>query len=266
MFCEPFLHLLDGVRIFQSGKLPHLCGEFLPGTLIDGNGLFHQHHVKLYAPVVDLLVEIVFLPQEIRHGELRQLLLDRHLGFHVTLVIRDEGGPPYRVMLREIACPAAVGLGRLTGDTEIADERLALSHLLVFQLQNFADPLQREGQPHVRAPYQGAAPGGRVKVIPDGIFLDAVGRKMLRIVPAQPDGKADPLEGRIIRPLDNGIIRESFDNLLRYRIAGCQVVYSSFTAVCGHAEKQNLKIRRRSVFIHAAFLHIDTGEGLQIDG
>ena len=91
MLCKPLLHLLDGVRVFQGGKLLHLCGEFLPGTLINGDGLFHQHHVKLYAPVVDLLVEIVFLPQEIRHGELRQLLLDRHFGFHIPLVIRDEG-------------------------------------------------------------------------------------------------------------------------------------------------------------------------------
>ena len=91
MFCEPLLHLLDGVRVFQGGKLTHLCGEFFSGTIINGDGLFHQHHVKLDAPVVDLLVEMVFLPQEIRHRELRQLLLDRHFGFHIPLVIRDEG-------------------------------------------------------------------------------------------------------------------------------------------------------------------------------
>ena len=91
MLCKPLLHLMDGVRVFQGGKLPHLCGEFFPGTLIDGDGLFHQHHVKLDAPVVDLLVEMVFLPQKIRHGELRQLLLDRHFGFHIPLVICDEG-------------------------------------------------------------------------------------------------------------------------------------------------------------------------------
>ena len=65
MLCKPLLHLLDGVGVFQGGKLLHLCGEFLPGTLINGDGLFHQHHVKLYAPVVDLLVEMVFLPQKI---------------------------------------------------------------------------------------------------------------------------------------------------------------------------------------------------------
>ena len=69
MLCKPFLHLLDGVWIFQGGKLPHLCGKFFPGTFINGDGLFHQHHVKLDAPVVDLLVEMVFLPQEIRRGE-----------------------------------------------------------------------------------------------------------------------------------------------------------------------------------------------------
>ena len=109
-------------------------------------------------------------------------------------------------MLREVARPAAVGLGRLAGDAEIADERLSLSHLLIFQLQDFADSLQREGQPHVCAPYQGAAPGGRVKVISDGVLLYAVGGEVLRIVPSQPDGKADPLERRIVRPLDDGIV------------------------------------------------------------
>ena len=62
VFCEPLLHLLDGVWVFQGSELPHLCGEFFPGTLINGDGLFHQRHVKLYAPVVDLLVEMVFLP------------------------------------------------------------------------------------------------------------------------------------------------------------------------------------------------------------
>ena len=163
-------------------------------------------------------------------------------------------------MLREVARPATVGLGRLAGDAEIADERLSLSHLLIFQLQDFADPLQREGQPHVRAPYQGAAPGGRVKVISDGVLLYAVGGEVLRIVPAQPDGKADPLERRIVRPLDNGIVRERPDNLLRHGVAGCQVIYGDLAAVHRHAKEQDFKIRGLGVFIHAAFFQIDTGE------
>ena len=168
-------------------------------------------------------------------------------------------------MLREIARPAAIGLGRLAGDAEIADERLALSHLLVFQLEDFADSLQREGQPHVRAPYQGAAPGGRVKVVPDGISLYAVGGEVLRIVPAQPDRKADPLEGRIVGPLDYGIIRDGFDNLLRYDVAGRQIIYGDLAAIHGHAEEQDFKIMGLGVFIHAAFFQIDIGKGLQVD-
>ena len=169
-------------------------------------------------------------------------------------------------MLWEVAHPAAVGFGWLAGDAEIADERLALSHLLIFHLEDFADPLQREGQPHVRAPYQGAAPGGRVKVISDGIILYAVGRKILRIVPSQPDGKADPLEGRIVGPLDDGIVREGFDNFLRHGVAGGQVIYDDLAAVHGYAEKQDFKIRGLSVFIHAAFFQINIGKGLQVDG
>ena len=169
-------------------------------------------------------------------------------------------------MLRKITHPAAVGLGRLAGDAEIADERLAFCHLLVFQLQDFADPLQREGQPHVRAPYQGAAPGGWVKVIPDGVLLYAVGRKILRIVPAQPDGKADPLERRIVRPLNNGIVRKRLDDLLRHGVAGGQVIYGDLAAVHRRTEKQNLEVRGLGVFIHAAFFQIDIGKGLHVDG
>ena len=169
-------------------------------------------------------------------------------------------------MLWEVAHPAAVGFGWLAGDAEIADERLALSHLLIFQLQDFADSLQREGQPHVRAPYQGAAPGGRVKVISDGIILYAVGRKILRIVPSQPDGKADPLEGRIVRPLDNGIICKRPDDLLRHGVTGCQVVYGDLAAVHGHAKEQDFKIRGLGVFIHAAFFQIDIGKCLHVEG
>lgn len=98
-------------------------------------------------------------------------------------------------MLWEVAHPAAVGFGWLAGDAEIADERLALSHLLIFQLEDFADPLQREGQPHVRAPYQGAAPGGRVKVISDSVLLYAVRGKILRIVSAQYSADIFGIEG-----------------------------------------------------------------------
>ena len=146
-------------------------------------------------------------------------------------------------MLWEVARPAAVSLGRLAGNAEIADERLALSHLLVFQLENFADPFQGQWKPHVCAPYQGAAPGGRVKVISDGIVLYAVGRKILRIVSAQPDRKANTLEGRIVRPLDDGIDREGFDNFIRHGVAGRQVIYGDLAAVHGYAKEQDFKIR-----------------------
>lgn len=90
--------------------------------------------------------------------------------------------------LRVLPPLALVGFA---GD-EIADERLAL-HLLVFQLEDFADTLQRGAAPCTR-PIPGAAPGGWVKVIPDGVLLYAVGRKILRIVPAQPDGKGRPAQ------------------------------------------------------------------------
>ena len=88
---------------------------------------------------------------------------------------------------------------------------------------------------------------------------------MLRIVPAQPDRKADPLEGRIVGPLDYGIIRDGFDNLLRYDVAGRQIIYGDLAAIHGHAEEQDFKIMGLGVFIHAAFFQIDIGKGLQVD-
>ena len=89
---------------------------------------------------------------------------------------------------------------------------------------------------------------------------------MLRIVPSQPDGKADPLERRIVRPLNNRIICKRPDDLLRYGIAGCQVIYGDLAAVHGYAEKQYFKIRGLGVLIHAAFFQIDIGKGLHVDG
>ena len=89
---------------------------------------------------------------------------------------------------------------------------------------------------------------------------------MLRIVPSQPDGKADPLEGRIVRPFDDGIVRKRLDDLLWHGIARCQVIYGGLAAVHGYAEKQDFKIRGLGVFIHAAFFQIDIGKGLHVDG
>ena len=100
----------------------------------------------------------------------------------------------------------------------------------------------------------------------DGVLLYAVGRKILRIVPAQPDGKANPFEGRIVRPLDDGIVRERPDDLLRYGVAGCQVIYGDLAAVHGYAEKEDFKIRGLGVLIHAAFFQIDIGKSLHVDG
>ena len=169
-------------------------------------------------------------------------------------------------MLREVPCPAAVCLGGLAGYAEVADERLALGHLLAVQLQYRTDPLKGQRQTHIRSPNERAFPGGRVKIIADRVPVNAVGTEMLRIVPAQPSRQAYSLKGCVIGPLGDTIVREGFDDLIRHGIAGHQVVHDDLAAVHGHAEEQDFKIGRFGVLVNAALLQIDTGESLQVDG
>ncbi len=155
---KPALHLLDGVRVFQGCEFLHLCGEFFLGAGVYRDRLLDKCHVDLYPSVVDLLVEMVFVPQEVRHGQSGEPLLYRHLGLHVLLVVRLEHGPLFRVMCGEVPCPVPVGTRRLAGDAEIADQRLAFRHFLLVQVQRGADALQRQRQSQIGSPYQGAVP------------------------------------------------------------------------------------------------------------
>ena len=75
-------------------------GQFLVCTGIHADGLPHQFHIHTDTSVVDLLVEMVLVPDILRHREPGQLLLDGHLRFHIPEVVDFEPRPLLRGILR----------------------------------------------------------------------------------------------------------------------------------------------------------------------
>ncbi len=62
------------------------------------------------------------------------------------------------------------------------------------------------------------------------------------MLPAQPGGKAYPLERGIVCPFCHGVIRKRRYDFFRHGFAGRQVIYNNLPAVYGHAEEEYLKI------------------------
>ena len=66
---------------------------------------------------------------------------------------------------------------------------------------------------------------------------------MLRVVPAQPDRQADPLEAGIVGPLRHPVIGEGSYDLFRNRISAGEIIHGDGAVVDGHTEQQNGKVR-----------------------
>lgn len=63
-----------------------------------------------------------------------------HLDLNIPPVIELEQVPFSHIMLRQIACPAAVDPDRLAGNTEVAKKVFAFLQLLFFQSKHRAGP------------------------------------------------------------------------------------------------------------------------------
>lgn len=64
---QPLFHLYHAVGVVQSGELFHGSSQGGPGSGIEGDRIFRHVHIQGDAPVVDLLVEMVFIPYLVRH-------------------------------------------------------------------------------------------------------------------------------------------------------------------------------------------------------
>ena len=133
MFRKPALHLLHGVWILKTGQVLQLRHKRCLCKRIYANCLFHQRHIYQDAAIVDLLAEMIFIPDSLRHREAGQLLLYRHFDFDVTFVVLLEHFPFIRRIRRIMTYTVFIR------NTEIADQRLAFIHLLRIQMQRSTD-------------------------------------------------------------------------------------------------------------------------------
>ena len=168
------LHLLHGIRVVEIGQLLHGGGQLCTGSGIHLDRLMHQFHIDGDAAIVDLLVEVVFLPDRIRNGEPGELILNGHLDLDVTDVVPLERSPLVWGMPRQIPGSTTVCFRRRTGLAEVSDEVFALGQLLFPEAQHGSDTFQGKRQTHIRRPDHGALPCSRIKVVPYGILRNAV--------------------------------------------------------------------------------------------
>ena len=265
MVRQPLLHLDHAVGILQRGQVLHGIGELLPGAGVHVDGLLHQIHIQCHASVVDLLIEVVFLPDAVRDRELGQPILDGLLYLHIPAVISFEGGPLVRRVHGQVPGPATVGLRRSTGLAEVFDEVLALGELLFVQTQHGTDALQGERQAHCGGPDHGAVPSCRVQIVADRILWDTVAGVIKAAVVPEPARQADALKLCVEGPLDYGVIRQRGHDLRRQLLAGEKVDHLYRTAVHGVAKQQNVEVRSLGVLVDTALGQVDAAEGLYVD-
>lgn len=70
-------------------------------------------------------------------------------------------------------------------------------------------------------------------------------------------GETDPLKVCVVRPLDNGIVRQCINDFSRYLFAVCQINDMNFAAVSRIPEQQYFKVVRLRIFVHTALGEVD---------
>ena len=248
---KPILHLRDRVGVIKRSQRLNSGGEFAPGHTIHSDGFTHKGHIKSNPGVVNLLVDMVFVPKVLRHGKLRELLLYLHFGFHVTSVIGFEAFPLVRSIGGAVSGTSAIAFRRLTRHTEILNKVFALGELLLVEVEDSSAALERKRKTHISRPYHRAMPRGGVNVNPGLI--------------AEHTGKTNTLKVCVEGVFDNGFIFESRQYFGRDLFTHRKVDYGYSTAVNRIAEEHNFKIRRFRIAIDPTFGEVNATEGLDIN-
>ena len=239
----------------------------MTGTGIHINSRTNQFHVQPDATVVDLLIDVVFLPDLIRDREFSQPLLDAHLGLHVAQVVALEGVPFVRCVEGVVPGALAIGLRRRTGLAEEFDQLLALGQLLLFQPQHGTDAFQGERQAHCGSPDHRAAPAFRVQ---EAGYLLRERMFVMEGIKADPQipkiaGQADPFKASVEGPLGHSIVGEGVQHIGGDLLATGQIYHLHRTGVRTVPEEQNFKVGRLAVTVHTTFLERYVAVGLDID-
>lgn len=101
-----------------------------------------KRQIDSHATIIDFLIDVVFLPERIRHRKFLQALLNGHLGLNVSDVIPFEGCPLLRRVIWIVSGPLAICLCRSTGLAEVLDEVFSFSELLFFQTEDGTDTFE----------------------------------------------------------------------------------------------------------------------------
>ncbi len=126
-------------RVFQSCLVFHGCHERCPAECVEPDGVFDNFHIEQDAPVVDLLVEPQYSSQiKSGTGNLDSLYCMDISASTSRWLYFFERFPLFRIMLRQVPSPPAVGFRGGAGLAEIPYQCLAFLHFLFFQSENCA--------------------------------------------------------------------------------------------------------------------------------
>ena len=128
------------------------------------NGSGDKLAVDKNASVVDFLIEPIQLLFVLRDGEVPQLLTNFALGLNVADAVFLELCPFFRRVRRELARPTAVGLCRLAGNAEEAEQICALLEFFAGDVENFAYAVKGKRKGKHRRLYGRALPRKRPKL------------------------------------------------------------------------------------------------------
>ena len=153
----------------------------------------------------------------------------------------------------------------IIGNTKILDERLALRHLLLFQLQSSTRRSKRRWQTERPAMDHGTLPADRTQIITDGIGINAVAAEDLRIFFPQISGETYTLKLHVECPLDDRFIGESSQDIFGYTVTVRQIVELHCTVIYRNTHKRDSKIRRIGVSVHTTLGDVTVTPSLQIN-
>ena len=94
---KPIADLRCRIRIHNIRQPRQLRSQLPPGDRINLQRRGHKPRIHPDTPVVDRLIQLVFLPHGFRHGIARKPLLNPLLRFHVAPVVFHELPPPFRI-------------------------------------------------------------------------------------------------------------------------------------------------------------------------
>ena len=160
---EPLFHLLDGVWIVESRHILHGSRQLRAGAGVHFDGFLHQIHVETDTTVVDFLIDVVFIPDIIRHRKFGKPILDADFGLHIADVVFFEGFPLIRRMERAVPCSTAVCFRWSTGYGEVFDQVFALCELLFLKTEDSTYAFQGKRQSHCGRPNHRASPALRIQ-------------------------------------------------------------------------------------------------------